>query len=439
MNSTTGLHRGLGRMDVVALTLNTIVGAGIFGLPAALYAAAGKLSLAVLAGAFLLIAAVAVCAAEVASRFEATGGPVLYAREALGPLGGFTVGWLLYLTRLATSGAIIVVMLDYAAALWPALAAPLPRGIAITLFLAAIAALNLRGVVQGALLGNLLVVLKLAPLLVLAPLGLALGGWPAGDAPAVQVDALGAAFLLAFFACMGFEQATIVAGELRRPERDLPIGMLGGFLLAGLLYAALLLACQGMVPELASSKRPIAELALAVFGAAGATVVAVTAVLSCAGNLSTSILVTPRVLFALAEQGEIPPVLARVSGSTQVPSVAIALTAAIVCVLTLTGTFVHLATIAVIARMLMYCSICLALVLLRRRGAAPLTVPGGEWLATFAILACAGVMSTASVEALRAVGIALLGGYTLRLAWRYARPSGSATTTPLQATGDTLP
>ena len=215
--------------------------------------------------------------------------------------------------------------------------------------------------------------------------------------------------------------------------------MLGGFLLAGLLYAALLLACQGMVPELASSKRPIAELALAVFGAAGATVVAVTAVLSCAGNLSTSILVTPRVLFALAEQGEIPPVLARVSGSTQVPSVAIALTAAIVCVLTLTGTFVHLATIAVIARMLMYCSICLALVLLRRRGAAPLTVPGGEWLATLAILACAGVMSTASVEALRAVGIALLGGYTLRLAWRYARPSGSATTTPLQATGDTLP
>ena len=77
--------------------------------------------------------------------------------------------------------------------------------------------------------------------------------------------------------------------------------------------------------------------------------------------------------------------------------------------------------------------------LLRRRSAAPLTVPGGEWLATLAILACAGVMSTASVEALRAVGIALLGGYTLRLAWRYARPSGSATTTPLQATGDTLP
>ena len=419
MNSTAGLHRGLGPADVVALTLNTIVGAGIFGLPSALHAAAGSHSLAVLGAAFVLIAAVAACAAEVASRFDATGGPVLYAREALGPFGAFTVGWLLYLTRLATSGAIIVVMLDYAAALWPFLSEPLVRGIAITVFLLAIAALNLRGVVQGAALGNVLVLLKLAPLFLLAPLGLYIGGWPQAAAePALQADALGAAFLLAFFACMGFEQATIVAGELRRPKRDLPIGMLGGFLLAGLLYALLVLACQSMVPELAQTRRPIAELALAIFGTAGATVVAVTAVLSCAGNLSTSILVTPRVLFALAEQGEIPSVLARVSGGTRVPGVAIMLTAGIICVLTLTGTFVHLATIAVIARMLMYASICVALLVLRRRGPAPLAVRGGPVLAVLAIASCAIVMTTASAEALRAVGIALVAGYMLRIAWR---------------------
>jgi amino acid transporter len=169
---------------------------------------------------------------------------------------------------------------------------------------------------------------------------------------------------------------------------------------------------------LAQTKRPIAELALAIFGAAGATVVAVTAVLSCAGNLSTSILVTPRVLFALAEQGEIPSVLARVSGGTRVPGVAIMLTASIICVLTLTGTFVHLATIAVIARMLMYASICVALLVLRRRGPAPLVVPGGLALAVLAIASCALVMTTASAEALRAVGIALLAGYMLRIAWR---------------------
>ena len=419
MNSTVGLHRGLGPADVIALTLNTIVGAGIFGLPSALHAAAGGYSLYVLGAAFVLIATVAVCAAEVGSRFEATGGPVLYAREALGPLGAFTVGWLLYLTRIATSGAIIVVMLDYAAALWPALVDPAFRAIAITLFLALVAAMNLRGVVQGAALGNVLVVLKLAPLFLLAPMGLALGGWPAaGSAPAPQLSTLGPAFLLAFFACMGFEQATIVAGELRRPRRDLPLGMLGGFLLAGSLYALLLLACQSVVPALADTKRPIAELALAVFGAAGATVVAITAVLSCAGNLSTSILVTPRVLFALAEQGEIPSVLARVSGGTRVPAMAIALTAGVICALTLTGTFVYLATIAVIARMLMYASICVALLVLRRRGPAPLAVPGGPVLALLAIAACGVVMASASIDALRAVAIALVCGYLLRLAWR---------------------
>ncbi len=427
--STEGLRRGLGRIDVVALTLNTIVGAGIFGLPAALHAAAGTWSLAVLLAAFLLIAAVAVCAAEVGSRFEATGGPVLYAKEALGPLGAFTVGWLLYLTRIATSGAIIVVMLDYAAALLPVLAGPLARGIAVTMFLAVVAALNLRGVSQGAALGNVLAVLKLGPLFLLAPLGLAVGGWP--DTAAVQapgMDSLGPAFLLAFFACMGFEQATIVAGELRHPKRDLPVGMLGGFLLAGALYVLLLLACQSMVPALAESKRPIAELALAVFGAAGATVVAVTAVLSCAGNLSMSILVTPRVLFALAEQGDMPGVLARVSGGARVPAVAIALTAGVVCALTLSGTFVYLATIAVIARMLMYASICVALPILRRRGPAPLAVPGGPLLALLAIVACTVMMASASAEALRAVALALLCGYLLRFAWR--RVGAAASLTP---------
>jgi amino acid transporter len=419
--AVSGLHRGLGRVDVVALTLNTIVGAGIFGLPSALVAAAGPWSVAVLAAAFALIAAVALCAAEVASRFDATGGPVLYAHEALGPLGGFTVGWLLYLTRLATFGAVTVVMLDYAAALWPALSQPLPRALAVTLFVAAIAALNLRGVVLGAGVGNLLVVLKLLPLVALALAGLLLAGWPdQPPAPLPALHELGPAFLLAFFACMGFEQATVIAGELRRPASDLPAGMLAGFALTGLLYAALLLTCQATVPGLAESKRPLAEAAAALFGPWGATAIAIAAVFSCAGNLSTSILVTPRVLFALAEQGELPPVLARVGERSRVPTVAIVLTATAVCALTVSGSFVYLATLAVIARMLMYGSICLALPLLRRRGPAPLAMPGGTVLAALALLACLAVLRTASVAALHTVAVALLAGYALRFGWRRA-------------------
>jgi amino acid transporter len=194
--------------------------------------------------------------------------------------------------------------------------------------------------------------------------------------------------------------------------------MLGGFALTGLLYALLMLGCMAALPDLAASKRPLAELAAQLAGPLGATVIAVTALFSCAGNLSVSMLVSPRVLFALAEQRELPRVLAAVSPGTRVPAIAILVTAGLVCLLTVTGTFVHLATIAVISRMLMYGSICLALPVLRRRGPARFVLPGGPALAAVSVLACAAVLATADAAALRTVALVLVAGYLVRWAWR---------------------
>jgi amino acid transporter len=412
-----GLKRALRRRDVAAFAVNSIIGAGIFGMPAALAASAGPASLAVLLAAFLLVAGVALCAAEVSSRFEVTGGPVVFARAALGPTAGFAIGWLMYLSRISTFGAVAVIMFDYAAGLWPLLGAPLPRSIAIITLVALLTGFNLRGVVMGAGLSNVLVVAKLAPLLLLAPAGVLLAGLPQDSAQAWPgVSQLGAGFLIAFFACMGFENATVVAGELPDPRRQLPPAMLGGFALTGLLYALLMLGCMAALPDLAASKRPLADLAAQLAGPLGATVIAVTALCSCAGNLSVSMLVSPRVLFALAEQRELPRVIAAVSPGTRVPATAILITAGLVCLLTVTGTFVHLATIAVISRMLMYGSICLALPLLRREGPAPLTLPGGPAIAVTALLVCVAVLATAAPATLRDVAVVLAAGLLLRWA-----------------------
>src|SRR5205085_4578139 len=91
-----GLVRGIGRWDLLALVLNTIVGAGIFGLPSRAYALAGSYSLLAYLVCAIPVLLIILCFAEVASRFRETGGPYLYARVAFGPVIGFEVGWLIW-------------------------------------------------------------------------------------------------------------------------------------------------------------------------------------------------------------------------------------------------------------------------------------------------------------------------------------------------------
>ena len=129
--------------------------------------------------------------------------------------------------------------------------------------------------------------------------------------------------LIAFFACMGFEQPAVVAGEARHPHRDLPAGILGGVAGVGVLYTLLMLVCFQTVPDLAHARRPLADAAAALVGPHGATVVSLAAVLSCAGTLSVWMIVSPRVLYALAGQGDMPRVFATVDPVRHIPAVAI--------------------------------------------------------------------------------------------------------------------
>jgi len=133
---TPGLIRGLGRLDILALTLNNIVGAGIFTMPAALVAGAGGWSVGVLLLTIALVAIMALCTVEVASRYDVTGGPMYYAGAAFGAPAGFVIGWLMYLSRLSAFGAIATIMLDYSAGLWPAVGTTAVRTGVITVFIA---------------------------------------------------------------------------------------------------------------------------------------------------------------------------------------------------------------------------------------------------------------------------------------------------------------
>ena len=387
-------------------------------MPAGLAAAAGRWSLAVLIAAFVAVALFALSLAEVGSRFDRTGGPQLYADAAFGPLAGFTVGWLLAVSRVAVFAAIAHVMLDYAAVLWPSLAGRWPRALAITAFIATLAAFNLRGVTRGAMIGNLLTLAKLLPLAPIALAGFWFAGW--NELPSTapqQPDGLTKGLLLALFACFGFEQSAIIAGEMRDPRRDLAPSILGGLALACGLYLLLMFACFALLPDTAASTRPLADIAEALVGPAGGMLMAAAAVLSCAGGLSGSMLVSPRIFFALAESGDLPRKLAAVHPLRHTPYVAIVVMATLAWLMAISGGFLYLVTVFVLARLVAYGATCAALIALRRRdGPAPVSIPGGPAIAVTALLCCVAIALSTPWVAVRDVVIALAVGLVTR-AW----------------------
>src|SRR5438093_7521015 len=118
--STEGLVRGIRRWDLIAIAINAIIGAGIFGLPSDVYARIGSYSLIAFVACALVVTLIILCFAEVGSRFSETGGPYLYAREAFGPVVGFEVGWLMWLARLTAFAANCNLLVGYLSYFWPA-------------------------------------------------------------------------------------------------------------------------------------------------------------------------------------------------------------------------------------------------------------------------------------------------------------------------------
>lgn len=113
------LVRGIGRWDLVALMINSMFGASIFGFPSAAYALTGTYSVLVLVVCTGMIATIMLCFAEVSSGFTETGGQYLYARKAFGSFVGFEVGWLMWLQRLTSFAAVCNLLVTTGSYFWP--------------------------------------------------------------------------------------------------------------------------------------------------------------------------------------------------------------------------------------------------------------------------------------------------------------------------------
>ncbi|HET7459471.1 MAG TPA: APC family permease [Gemmatimonadaceae bacterium] len=426
------LVRVMGRRDLTAAVVNTVIGSGVFGLPAAVAALTGSWSPAVVLLAGLGIFPIALCVAEVGSRFDTAGGPYLYAREAFGPAAGFHVGWLLVWTRLLSTGAVLNVLAAYLATLLPWVGTSVGRAVTMTAAVALFTAINVRGVRQAAWTINLFTVAKLLPLVLVIVLGAV---HLRGDVLASQRVAAPdwtQAVLLMVFAYGGFETAVIAAGETRRPREDTAFAIVVAMVVVTAVYALTQFAVVGVLPHAALSKAPIADALRVTLGAGGAAVGSVAAVVSAYGWLTGSALLLPRIPYSMAERGELPAALARVHPAFRTPHVAIVACSLVSLAVGLAGTFTGTATISAIGRLVVYVVTCAALVALRRRRDAPpagFVLPGGTAFAVLGIAFGAWLLSTRSLAQGWSVGAIVAAAVVVRWGTRRRRTATTAAPT----------
>jgi APA family basic amino acid/polyamine antiporter len=318
------LKRTMGLWMATALVIGNMIGSGIFLLPASLAGAAGPVSiigwLFTGVGAILL----ALVFARLGQTFPRTGGPYVYSRRAFGDFAGFWTAWGYWIAAWAGNAAITVAFIGYLAVFWPALGTHnlLAAFVGIgTIWLLTL--VNILGVREGGWVQVVTTVLKIVPLVAIAFVGLF---WVNTDnltpfAPHGTWSAISAAAPLTLWAFIGLESATVTAGEVKDPERNIPRATIMGTVAVLVVYVLGTLVVMGALPtkELADSSSPFAAAAGAMWGGSWTKIVAAVAMAATFGCLNGWTLLQARVPLAAAEDGLFPAAFAKVSGKRKTP------------------------------------------------------------------------------------------------------------------------
>jgi amino acid transporter len=386
------LVRTIGRWSLLALMANSILGAGIFGLPSLLAArldAYSPLSCVIAGSGALIIAAVI---AEVASRFEVTGGLYLYGREALGRFPGLLIAWLLLLTRIAAPAAAADLFASYLGQFVPGLHGKLAEICLSAVLIGHLALLNYIGVKTGKTVSDIFTTVKVGLLLLFIVAGLAIPWFRPELRLPLHFGTTTAknwfeALLLLVFGYGGFEGALIVGGESRNPKRDMPFALLTALLLQVFLYTGAVYVVVGTLPDAGASQRPLADAARIFLGDWGATAIGIGALISTYGYLSANLLHSTRITFALAEQGDFPKFFARIHPRFRTPHISIFLYALAVFGFAALGDFRWNAVLSAATRLIIYGAMAIALIIFRKRsGPAPCSLPLGPVFSAAALL-----------------------------------------------------
>jgi amino acid transporter len=428
-----GLKRQIGLWSAIAIVIGTTIGSGIFRSPAGIAERLpGPLPLAAIwvAGGLLALCG-ALSLSEVASAYPRTGGVFVFIREGFGRLPAFLFGWAeLTVIRAAAVGAISITFAAYllrVLGIDPTVApydqyARYVAAAAITVM----GIVNILGVRWGTRVISLTTIAKYGGLLFIIIAALAIGlprtgghFTPAVPAGSFTMSQFGLALVSVLWVYDGWADLSFASGEIKDPERNLPRALIGGtvaviviYLLANIAYLAVL-----SVDEIRRSPLVAADVAQRLIGPAGVVFVSVTVMLSTFGSLTGSLFTSPRIFFAMADDGLFFRGVAKVHPKFHTPHVAITINIVLAVVFVLIRSFEQLADAFVTAIVPFYALGVASLFVLRKRpGYAPaFRTPGYPLvpllfvLSTIYLLANALIDPSSRVATAVTLGIVSLG------------------------------
>jgi amino acid transporter/nucleotide-binding universal stress UspA family protein len=360
---THGLVRELGLKEGVAIGLGTMVGAGIFVLSALAAERAGPASAMSYVIAGLICLLVALVISELATGMPRAGGSYTFITQALGPLAGSIVGPGNWLGLTFASGFYLLACGEYLAMITPvpSWAASLLLGLLFT-------CLNYWGAKLTGSVQNVVVVILLAILFAFVGVGLfnvdvslyqpfAPRGWGA------VVGTIG----LIIVSFTGFEKISTISEEMKRPERNLPLSIVGSVIIATALYALILLVLTGIFPYVGIAQReaPLVSAAGHIAGSVGTGLMLAAGILATLSSANAAIMASSRINYGMGRDGVLPDWFNHIHPKHNTPSHAIMITGGLGILLSLTGRAEALAEISSALFMISYTMLCLSVVVMR--------------------------------------------------------------------------
>lgn len=418
------LKREISRWDFVLLLINGTIGSGIFGLPSKIFAQSGFYSIVALIVCAIISLVIILNFAEVASRFDKTGGPYLYTLEAFGRFPAYIIGWLVLISRLATYAALINLFVSYLSYFNTVFLSASYKIGAIIFITMLFTMVNFRGVKNSARLSNFLAIAKVTALLLFIVVGLFFI-----DPELINIQesppslsAFSSSILLLIFAFSGFESILVNTGELKDPKKNIPFALIFSIIFIAIFYILIQIVCVGTLPGLATSDKPLTDAAHIYMGPVGAIIITVGAIISIGGTLHAIMFIGSRVPFALSEAKQFPSLFSHLHAKFRTPVYSLLAFSAVSILVSVSGSFIYAVSISVITKILQFFVVCMVLIKLRKANPSDTNyykLPYGTALAVLGMITSVWLLFNSKLSEFRDVLITIVVGIGIYILYQY--------------------
>ena len=413
-DKSKSLKREISVFGLSANIINTVIGAGIFVLPALVAGVLGNMSVFAYLFCGILIILIMLCFAEIGSKITVTGGAYSYIEIVLGRYPGFIAALFFLLATISADAAVANAIADVAGSIFPFMQNEVMRVLIILSIFSFLGYINIKGVREGIGFVKIITLAKIIPLVFILLIGvknISLSDFFFVSLP--SAGKLGEASLLLFFAFLGAESAVSVSGEVRNPQKTIPKAIIFSVVVVGALYIFIQMVSQAVLgPELSRyTENTLGQVAGKIIGPVGLILLTIGAGVSMFGNLGSEILSVPRVLYAASADKLIPvKILSKIHPKFATPYVSIIVYIALDSLIAVSGGFKQLIIISSASSLLIYLGVVLATIRHRyisKKSDYPnsFKIPGGLTIPVLAVLVILWFLSNLKQNEFLGVGL----------------------------------